>query len=109
MASMISLTNKAAEHVRSLLEEHEGSQGLRIFVEGGGCAGFQYGFDLATEPKDTDHVFEEQGVKIFLDRKSALHLVGCEVDFEKTLLFSGFKVKNPNASTSCGCGVSFSV
>jgi len=107
---MITLTESAVNHVANLIEEQGNVHlGLRVYVEGGGCAGFQYGFDLANEQKETDHVFEQKGIKVFLDRKSALYLVGCEIDFEKSLMFMGFKVKNPNAASSCGCGVSFSM
>lgn len=108
--SLISLTDKAAEHIKGLIEKQGNiHSGLRVFIEGGGCAGYQYGFDLAESAKDTEQVLEDKGITIYLDRKSALYLVGCEIDFESTMMFSGFKVNNPNASSSCGCGTSFSV
>lgn len=107
---MITLTENAANKVKSLLasQNKEEGHGLRVFIEGGGCAGFQYGFDLGTE-KENDQIFEFFGVKVFMDRKSALYLVGSEIDYEETIMASGFRVVNPNASSSCGCGVSFSI
>ena len=109
---MITLTETASNKVRSLIEMQNKSDqgyGLRVFIQGGGCAGFQYGFDLDNKQKETDNVIECHGVKVFLDRKSALYLIGSEIDYEETMMQSGFKVSNPNSESSCGCGISFSV
>ena len=85
------------------LETH----GLRLKVVGGGCSGLQYQLSFDDERKDIDSEFEVHGVKIVIDEKSALYLVGSRLDFVDTLQESGFKIENPNASNSCGCGQSF--
>ncbi len=109
---MITLTERAADRVRTILKkegkDQDDSYGLRVYIKGGGCAGFQYCFDLENEPKPSDQILDCFGVKVFLDAKSALHLVGTEIDYHETLLSSGFQVKNPNATSTCGCGISFS-
>lgn len=108
---MIDITEKAAERVRQIVRSQgkpEGEYGLRIFIKGGGCAGFQYCFDIENTQKDNDQVFERHGVKVYVDNKSILRLVGTEVDYFETLMESGFKVSNPNATSTCGCGISFS-
>jgi len=82
---------------------------LRITVSGGGCAGFQYGFDFDDEAGEGDHVFERDGVKVVVDDMSLGLLMGGEVDFKENLLGSYFAIENPNATSSCGCGTSFSI
>ncbi|MCB9639305.1 MAG: iron-sulfur cluster insertion protein ErpA [Myxococcales bacterium] len=112
MKPLLTVTDRAAQKVRNLLEQQHkdlGEYGLRVYIEGGGCAGFQYKFDLDNKKRDGDHVFEFNGVRVFMDKKSALYLAGSEVDYEETLMQSGFKVSNPNAASSCGCGVSFAM
>ena len=109
---MISLTQKAAKKVQKLLKQEEVTSenaGLRIYVKSGGCAGFEYGFKLETEKKENDYTFDTYSVRIFLDPKSALYLAGTEIDYTETLMESGFKIVNPNAVLTCGCGTSFSV
>ena len=109
---MISLTERAAQKVVQLLEQQKlltDNSGLRVFVKAGCCAGFEYGFDLENLKKDNDYVFDMHGVRLFLDPKSALYLAGTEIDYEETLMQSGFKVNNPNAASTCGCGTSFAV
>lgn len=108
--NMISLTERAANRVRAILaNEGKGEDfGLRVYIKGGGCAGFQYCFDLDNQPKENDQIINCHGVKVFLDAKSALHLVGTEIDYKESLLSSGFEVQNPNAKSTCGCGISFS-
>ncbi len=107
---MISLTERAADRVRTIIEKEGKTDdyGLRVYIKGGGCAGFQYCFDLENEATDSDQVLNCHGVKVFLDKKSALHLIGTEIDYHETLLSSGFQVHNPNATSTCGCGISFS-
>jgi iron-sulfur cluster assembly protein len=109
---MITLTENAASRVQVLLAsqniEGEGA-GLRVFVKAGGCAGFEYGFDLEKEIRENDYTFDMHGVRVYLDPKSALYLAGTEIDYEETLMATGFKVNNPNAQSTCGCGTSFSV
>ena len=82
---------------------------LRLAVSGGGCSGFQYGFSFDDARNEDDRVFERDGVKLVVDETSLDLLVGAEVDFVEDLVGSSFQVRNPNASSSCGCGSSFSV
>jgi iron-sulfur cluster assembly accessory protein len=105
---MITLTETATSEINTLLER-EGKQGygLRIRVVGGGCSGLQYQMGLEKEPKAEDRVFESHGMKLFIDPKSAVFLAGVKVDFVHALNGSGFKIENPNAQSSCGCGKSF--
>lgn len=112
MKPLLTITERAAKKVRSLLEQQQkdcDEYGLRVYIEGGGCAGFQYKFDIDNKKREGDHIFECNGVKFFMDKKSTLYLAGSEVDYEETLMQSGFRVTNPNAASSCGCGVSFAV
>ncbi len=107
---MITLTEHAAEMVRKLMVEHKREgHGLRLYIAGGGCSGFQYGMMLDEEPEKQDLVFESHGVRVFLDPTSAPYLKGTEVDWQDggDLANSGFKINNPNAVSTCGCGQSF--
>lgn len=105
---MITLTAKAAEKVGQLQQE-QGNEGklLRVFVESGGCSGFQYGmsFDLK---KDEDRVFESSGISFLMDEASLAYMDGSEIDFDDGLSGKGFEIRNPNAESTCGCGKSFS-
>jgi iron-sulfur cluster assembly protein len=83
--------------------------GLRVAVEGGGCSGFSYQIDLAPGPDADDIIVERDGARVFVDPVSIAFLKGSEVDWVEELIGASFKVKNPNAKSSCGCGVSFSV
>ena len=104
----IQLTASAAETVRNLLIQKEvPDYGLRIFVSGGGCSGLQYGMALDAGAGENDMVFEDSGVKIFVDSISMMYLSGSVVDYEDSLMGGGFRVDNPNAVSSCGCGSSF--
>ena len=80
---------------------------LRIYVAGGGCSGFQYGMQLSSQTEDGDHIFETQGIRVVIDPMSVQHLQGATVDWEGSLLGGGFRIENPNAVKSCGCGQSF--
>jgi iron-sulfur cluster assembly protein len=94
------------------LKEKEGktaADGIRVSVLGGGCSGLMYDLEFNGEEKESDHIFEDKGVKIFVDKKSLLYLLGTELDFSDGLNGKGFQFKNPNASRSCGCGESFAV
>ncbi|MEM1222705.1 MAG: iron-sulfur cluster insertion protein ErpA [Verrucomicrobiota bacterium] len=104
---MITLTDKAVAQIGKLQSEKatEG-QLLRIFVEAGGCSGFEYGMSFDLE-KDDDSVLENNGVSFLVDATSLEYLDGCEVDFDDGLSGKGFEVKNPNATSTCGCGRSF--
>lgn len=105
---MISLTPRAAAQVRVLQADQGSAEGrlLRVFVESGGCSGFQYGmsFDL---PKPDDQVLVSEGVSILMDPTSLAYLSGSSVDFDDGLQGKGFEIRNPNAQSTCGCGKSF--
>ena len=104
----IVLTESAAEMVQNLLvQKNVPEYGLRIFVSGGGCSGLQYGMALDKEPGENDHVIGNGGVKIFIDPISMMYLSGSIVDYEDSLMGGGFRIDNPNAVSSCGCGHSF--
>ena len=103
------LTKTAAAKVKEFMElDNKKNAGLRIQVTPGGCAGYQYGLDFDEKPNTDDFTFEQHGVTVFVDPESAQLLVGTEVDFVESLHGSGFKINNPNAKSSCGCGNSFS-
>ena len=109
---MINVTSIAAEKISELLtDEGKPSAGLRVFVQGGGCSGFQYGLmiDEGEGDASTDAVIESNGVKLLVDPISARYLRGAEVDFVDNITGGGFTIKNPNAKSTCGCGSSFSV
>jgi len=104
---MITLTDAAVQQLQSLVaEKGDDTKGLRLFVEKGGCAGLQYGMTLDT-PEEGDEIFEKGGVRVIVDPESLSHLRGSEVDYSDDLAGSGFRLKNPNAVRSCGCGTSF--
>ena len=108
----ISVSDAAAGKITQLLsEEHKLSAGLRVFVQGGGCSGFQYGLMIEESAGDAevDEIFKSNGVKIFVDPISVRYLSGAQVDFVDNLTGGGFTIKNPNAKTRCGCGQSFGV
>ena len=103
-------TESAARKVRELLEEEENpNQKLRVFVSGGGCSGFQYGFKFDEQAEDDDTRVETLGVTLLVDPMSLQYLVGAEIDYKETVEGAQFVIRNPNASTTCGCGSSFSV
>lgn len=108
---MIHVTETAASRISELLvEEGKVGQGLRVFVQGGGCSGFQYGLmiDEGEGDAESDQVFEVNGVKLLVDPISLRYLQGAEVDFVDNNMGGGFTIKNPNAKSTCGCGSSFS-
>jgi iron-sulfur cluster assembly accessory protein len=108
-ANPITLTAKAVEMVKdAIAREGLEGHGIRVGVLGGGCSGFQYSMDFEREPKADDIVFEQDGVKLFLDPMSSMYLQGVTVDYVVGLQGAGFKFDNPNAKTTCGCGSSFS-
>jgi iron-sulfur cluster assembly protein len=104
----IQLTDSAAEMVRNLLIQKDvPNHGLRIFVSGGGCSGLQYGMALDADAGENDQIIERNGVRIFVDSVSMMYLTGAVVDYEDSLMGGGFRIDNPNAVSSCGCGHSF--
>ena len=107
--SLIEITDPAAERIRELLDK-EGklaSHGLRMKVVGGGCSGLRYELAFDDRVSDSDTQVEASGVRVIVDEKSALYLAGTTLDYVDTLNESGFKMRNPNAATTCGCGESF--
>ena len=105
-----SVTENAARRIHAILaKEAEPGLKLRISVSGGGCSGFQYGFALDGRDEDGDIAVEREGAKVVIDGMSLLYMMGCEVDYVEDLTGSFFRVNNPNASSSCGCGNSFAV
>ncbi|MBO9686941.1 iron-sulfur cluster insertion protein ErpA [Roseateles chitosanitabidus] len=103
-------TDSAAEKVRELvLEEGNPELKLRVFVQGGGCSGFQYGFTFDEAVNDDDTPMTKNGVTLLIDSMSLQYLMGAEIDYKEDLQGAQFVIKNPNATTTCGCGSSFSV
>jgi iron-sulfur cluster assembly accessory protein len=106
---LIKVTQSAAKKVGALLQRQGRHNGvLRVAVVGGGCSGLQYKMDLQDQPSSRDILVESAGIKVVVDPKSALYVTGSELDFIDALQDGGFKVKNPNAASSCSCGESFS-
>ena len=107
---VVGFTERAARKVKGLIEE-EGNDALklRVYITGGGCAGFSYGFAFEEEQKEGDIAVETDGVTLLIDQLSIQYLVGSEVDYTEGLQGARFTVSNPNAQTTCGCGSSFSV
>ena len=108
--SFINVSSTAASKIAELLaEENKAESGLRVFVQGGGCSGFQYGLMIEESPADADQVFQSNGVKLYVDPISVRYLKGAEVDFVENIAGGGFTIRNPNAVSTCGCGQSFTV
>src|SRR3954447_20263343 len=106
---LIKVSDNAAKKVGSLLQRQGRPNGvLRVAVIGGGCSGLQYKMDLQDQPANRDILVESGGIKVVVDPKSALYVTGSELDYIEAIQEGGFKVKNPNAATSCSCGESFS-
>jgi iron-sulfur cluster insertion protein len=110
MESPLIFTDSAANKVKSLIDE-EGNPDLklRVFVSGGGCSGFQYGFTFDEVTNDDDTVLEKNGVTLLIDSMSFQYLLGAEIDYSEGLEGAQFVIKNPNAVSTCGCGSSFTV
>lgn len=110
MPSAIDFTTSAAQKVCELASQQKNETlMLRVYIEGGGCSGFQYGFELAQAPNDDDTIIEKAGVKLVVDPLSFQYLAGSEVDYRDDLMGARFVVNNPNAVTTCGCGASFGI
>ncbi|WP_069307989.1 iron-sulfur cluster insertion protein ErpA [Methylobrevis pamukkalensis] len=105
----VSVTDRAAKRIARILAREVGASALRVSVEGGGCSGFSYKFDLVTDRADDDLVIEKNGVTVLVDQVSLPFMAGSEIDFVDDLIGQSFQVKNPNATASCGCGTSFAV
>ena len=106
----LNVTETAAEEIKKFMASEEGlpeTAGLRVRVVPGGCSGFQYSLNIEEESRQGDHVFDQHGVRLFVDMFSAQYLNGVEVDYVTSVMGQGFTFKNPNATGSCGCGSSF--
>lgn len=104
----IFLTDTAVNMVRNLLiQKNVPEYGLRVFVSGGGCSGLQYGMALEAQARPYDHIIHNQGIKVFVDPTSMMYLNQATIDYEESIMGGGFKIENPNAVSSCGCGHSF--
>jgi len=106
---MLTITENTTTKITELLAEENSNDALRIFVQGGGCSGFQYGFTWEKDIAEDDFVVERSGVKFIVDSMSMQYLQGATIDYKEDLNGAGFVISNPNAETSCGCGSSFSV
>ncbi len=106
---MIQITESAAKQIKSILEDEDTPGSLRVFVQGGGCSGFQYGFTIEEQASEDDLSFEQHGIKVLVDAISMQYLNEATIDFKKDMTSSQFVVNNPNAKASCGCGSSFTV
>ncbi len=106
--TLVTITDKAAEKAKALLEAREITEGaLRVFVAGGGCSGYQYGMALARSAEEDDIILTQLGVRIVIDPESAQYLQGAEIDYVEDVMKSGFSIFNPNATKGCACGSSF--
>ncbi|MCS6763389.1 MAG: iron-sulfur cluster insertion protein ErpA [Candidatus Protistobacter heckmanni] len=110
MPSPFIFTDSAAEKVKQLIDEEGNPElKLRVFVQGGGCSGFQYGFTFDEAVNEDDTTLDKSGVTLLVDSMSYQYLVGAEIDYKEDINGAQFVIKNPNATTTCGCGSSFSV
>ena len=107
--AQITLTQNAADRIKAILTKQAGATMLRVSVDGGGCSGFSYKFDFETAANDDDLIVELDGAKVAIDEMSLEFLDGSEIDFSTDLIGAAFKINNPNATASCGCGTSFSI
>jgi iron-sulfur cluster assembly accessory protein len=108
-AANVTLSQSAAKRIARILASEPEGTALRISVSGGGCSGFQYGFDLDRSRSDDDIVIERDGARVLIDSVSLPYMGGSEIDFVDSLLGQSFQIHNPNATASCGCGTSFSI
>ena len=105
----VTVSERAAKRIGEILKKEPAGTMLRVSVEGGGCSGFQYKFDMDREKADDDLVIARDGATVLIDSVSVQYMAGSEIDFVEDLIGAAFKVKNPNATASCGCGTSFSL
>ena len=109
MSQSVTVSERAAKRIAQIVAGEPGTPMLRVSVEGGGCSGFQYKFDLVGGSEADDLVIEKQGARVLVDPISLGYLAGSEIDFVDDLIGQSFKVHNPKATASCGCGTSFSI
>lgn len=105
----ITLSSRAAVRIAAILSAESDGKMLRVAVNGGGCSGFQYEFDIVSDRNDDDFAISKDGVTVLVDEVSAEYMKNSEIDFSDELIGAAFKVNNPNATASCGCGTSFSL
>jgi iron-sulfur cluster assembly accessory protein len=105
----VTLSDAAAKRIAAIVGAEAGKSALRVAVEGGGCSGFSYRFDLADGPQEDDVVVEKNDATVLIDKLSLVYMAGSEIDFVDNLLGQSFQINNPNAVASCGCGTSFSI
>ncbi|WP_457583069.1 iron-sulfur cluster insertion protein ErpA [Ensifer canadensis] len=105
----VTLSDAAAKRIATILRSDGHKNAMRVSVEGGGCSGFSYKFDLVDDANDDDLVLEKDHAKVLIDSLSLVYMGGSEIDFIDNLLGQSFQIKNPNAVASCGCGTSFSI
>lgn len=105
----VTLSESAARRIREIVSAEDGKSALRVSVEGGGCSGFSYKFDLDDQPGDDDIVLERDDARVLIDQVSLVYMAGSEIDFVDNLMGQAFQIRNPNAVASCGCGTSFSI
>ena len=108
-APQITLSEAAARRVAAILAADAGKSALRVSVEGGGCSGFSYKFDLVDDREEDDIVLERDAARVLIDPISVVYMEGSEIDFVDDLMGQSFQIRNPNAVASCGCGTSFSI
>lgn len=105
----VTVSSRAAERIAAILSREADGAKLRVAVEGGGCSGFQYKFDIVTETEDDDLVLDAKGFNVLIDSVSVDYMRDSEIDFSDEIIGAAFKIVNPNATASCGCGTSFSL
>ncbi|RFC66575.1 iron-sulfur cluster assembly accessory protein [Fulvimarina endophytica] len=105
----VTLSDKAVKRIAAILAKAPDANSLRVSVEGGGCSGFSYKYDLTSETEASDLVLERDGARVVIDETSVVYLDGSVIDFVDDLMGQSFQVRNPNAVASCGCGTSFSI
>jgi iron-sulfur cluster assembly accessory protein len=108
-ATIVTVTDRAARRIAQILGAETAPSVLRVSVEGGGCSGFQYRFDVARERAPDDFVIEREGAVVVVDPVSLQYMAGSQIDFADELIGASFKIENPKATASCGCGTSFSL
>jgi iron-sulfur cluster assembly accessory protein len=108
-APPVILTERAARRIGEILRKEPAPAVLRVSVEGGGCSGFQYRFDIESEAAPDDLVLERDGVRVVIDPMSVQYMAGAKIDFADEVIGASFKIENPNATASCGCGTSFAL
>jgi iron-sulfur cluster assembly accessory protein len=109
MTASVTVTERAAKRIAQIVANEPENNMLRVSVEGGGCSGFEYRFDLVSKVEPEDILIERAGAKVLVDPLSLTYLAGSEIDYVDDLMSASFKIKNPNATAACGCGTSFSV